>query len=754
MNHKTYMTVLFALGAGSAGAEEMTTLNQGIKLDPVVIIGSSEDAQEVTGSAHVIDKTDFEKFQSTDIQKVLRQVPGVSIQVEDGYGLRPNISIRGVVTERSGRITLLEDNVLIAPAPYSAPSAYYFPTTGRMNGIEVLKGPAAITQGPYTIGGAVNMLSTPIPNDASGRLSFEYGEDSTWRLHGHYGDSYENFGYLVETHNWQSNGFQIIDRSDTDTGLDKDDYMVKLRFNNSPQVGGVYQQFDLKLQAADESSNQSYLGLSDADFRADPYRRYGLTELDNIETDHDQVIARYLVQFNEDVNFRATAYNNEHARNWFKTQGIDTDGSDNAQNFSGTSWGSIINAVNRGTDINALTTAELQAILDGADTAEGAIQIRSNNREYFSRGIQLNLDWRKEIGRVTHDFEFGLRWHEDEEDRLQRNSTYTQTDGQLQLSDLGLLGNAGNRIQQAEALALHIYDRIEIGQWVLTPGLRYENIEQNRIRYETRSERTDNPASRASDNLRDTRENSTEVLLPGMGALYKLNNGFSLVAGVHKGFTAPTNAPGIREEKAINYEAGFRFNTGMFRAEMIGFHSNYDNLLGVCTISSGSNCEIGDAFNGDAASITGLEANINYQWDLNNDWSVPVLSSYTYIDGTFDSDIADTDFFGDVSKGDRLPQIPENQLYAEIGLVNSHWAFYLSGNYIDETCTRASCGEYETTDSAFFVDVSARFQATHNLSVFAKIENLNEEDAILGRLPYGARPYRGRTAVVGVQMDF
>ena len=58
-----------------------------------------------------------------------------------------------MATERSGRIILLEDNILIASAPYSAPSAYYFPKIGRMSAIEVVKGPAAITQGLYTIGG-------------------------------------------------------------------------------------------------------------------------------------------------------------------------------------------------------------------------------------------------------------------------------------------------------------------------------------------------------------------------------------------------------------------------------------------------------------------------------------------------------------------------------------------------------------------------------------------------------------------------
>jgi len=416
----------------------------------------------------------------------------------------------------------------------------------------------------------------------------------------------------VETHQWQSDGFQTIDRSNNDTGLDVKDYTVKLAW--APQDSR--HKMELKLQLAQQDSNQSYLGLTDADFSADAYRRYGISDLDNINTEHEQVILRYEFNATENLRLSATAYNNEHARSWYKTEGLDLDGSTDADSLNRVGWGNIINDINQGNSRDGFTSDQLQSILDGTlDTPVGSIDVRANNREYFSRGVQFGLNLEGEIGASSHSLQAGVRLHRDEEDRLQYDSSYQQFNGALVLNDVGVLGAAGNRIQEAQALAVHVYDRIEWGNWLITPGLRYEDIELGRTRFNGGVQR----------DYRDGRENNVQVLLPGIGASYRVNDSLTVLGGAHKGFTTPSNSPGVDEEQAINYEMGFRFSNASISTEAIWFHSDYENLLGVCTASSGIDCIIGDAFNGDAATVNGLEFLLSADLSKTPDISIPLM---------------------------------------------------------------------------------------------------------------------------------
>nr|MBA3583963.1 TonB-dependent receptor plug domain-containing protein [Gemmatimonadota bacterium] len=211
-----------------AGAAQVPPID--VVVDRFRLVGDPEALTEIPGSAHVIGPEELaaDKRLFDDVHAILRQVPGVNVQEEDAYGLRPNIGIRGTGSARSSKIALLEDGVLIAPAPYSAPEAYYFPVAGRMEAIEVRKGSSQIKYGPNTIGGVVNLISSPVPEDFSWAAALEGGEDRTGKVRVKAGDAYENLGWLAETYQIRTDGFKRLDGGG-DTGFEIGDYLVKLR---------------------------------------------------------------------------------------------------------------------------------------------------------------------------------------------------------------------------------------------------------------------------------------------------------------------------------------------------------------------------------------------------------------------------------------------------------------------------------------------------------------------------------------------
>ena len=135
------------------------------------------------GAHTSVSAATLERSEHDDIHRVLAGVAGVYLRDEDGSGLRPNIGMRGAAAERSAKIALMEDGVLIAPAPYSAPAAYYFPLVTRMSRVDVVKGPSAIQYGPNTVGGAVDLISAPMAERRAGYLDLALGGDAYAKVH-------------------------------------------------------------------------------------------------------------------------------------------------------------------------------------------------------------------------------------------------------------------------------------------------------------------------------------------------------------------------------------------------------------------------------------------------------------------------------------------------------------------------------------------------------------------------------------------
>lgn len=688
---------------------------QAVRLDASEIIGSKQKALQLPGSGTVITQEDLDEFKYTDINRILAEVPGVYVRSEEGYGLRPNIGIRGTTNERSQRITLMEDGILIAPAPYSAPAAYYFPTAGRIAGVEVLKGPSAIANGPYTIAGAINLLSTPIPvKPLGGRIVQELGEDSTYRTHANVGGSSTHFGWLVEGHKQATDGFSDIDNASNATGFEKEDVLVKLRLNSDPS-DAVYHQFDLKLQHATEDSDQTYVGLTDRDFKADSTRRYGLTRKDNMDNEMESFTLGYLLDTGS-FSLLTQGYYQDYTRNWYKVS-----------NIEGQSASRAFDCANSGSNCGTLNNQNnAQAILDG--NIEADVDVKGNNRLYKSKGIQARFNTDLAWGNVQHGVEIGARYHEDEEVRDQYVDAYQQgADGSFTFT--GVRTPEAKRSKTAKAYSLYLTDEIGLDRLTLTPGVRLEDYRIG-----------NNPDER-------------EVLF-GLGSHYQVNANWALLAGVHEGFT-PTSTAGTDAEKALNYEAGFRYLDDRLYAEVIGFYSDYDNLLGTCTASTGANCTVGNQFNGAEVEIRGIESRLEYQLVQTAAYNLPVSLSYTWTDSEFKTGF-DNSFFGVVEKGDAVPSIPEHQATFTMGYRGAQgFAADLRTNWVDGTCTEATCGQFEKVDSYYTVDLSTRYAFNEQTEVYANVINLTDEtDDIIARQPYGARGQAPRTALVGVSHSF
>ena len=79
-------------GIGILNAQESTKQIDSIqKLEPVfinsqVIFGSKYEAENRTGSSFYLSPEELEKFSYSDINRVLKSVPGVNIYEEDGFG--------------------------------------------------------------------------------------------------------------------------------------------------------------------------------------------------------------------------------------------------------------------------------------------------------------------------------------------------------------------------------------------------------------------------------------------------------------------------------------------------------------------------------------------------------------------------------------------------------------------------------------------------------------------------------------------
>lgn len=713
-----------------------------------MVVGNPSNIERIPGSAQIVSKDDIRQQNYDDINRVLRKVPGVYVREEDGFGLFPNISLRGVDTTRSSKVTIMEDGVMMAPAPYSAPSAYYSPTAGRMSGLEVLKGSSQIKYGPHTTGGVINYLSTPIPTEEKYYLKSTFGSFGEQRTHVYTGNTFDTdvgrFGILLEGFKRENDGFKDIDETPDfnngdETGFVRKDGIIKLSWEPN---SAIYQRFEFKYGKTELDANETYLGLSDADFDADPTRRYAASRFDNMVSDQEQMSLRWSISPTEDIDIITTAYYTQFDRNWYKLNKV-----------NGDSLSKVI-----------VTPGLSQDCMKGAAACD--LDVKANNRSYGSKGIDSVGYFRFDTGDIFHEVVAGLRLHEDFIRRYQWEDIYSQAaDGTITGFTPGVPGGAGDRFQETEAVAFFIQDTIEMGSWTITPGYRQEWLSQT-------SEDPKGTLQSAGGTKGRDGKNSFSVNAYGVGAAYQFNESWTAFGGIHTGYSTPSprgTRGGLDEETSLSLEIGARFTDARnaLAAEATFFHTAFDDLI---VIDNVGGTGTGDDENFGEVDIWGVEFAAQHDAGLAYGWGVstPTFLSATYTHSEQKNDASSTDaesIFSFGEKGNEVPYIPEFVMSIGTGVETEKWGAFISANYVSETYTSADNtsaqidgagnpdARFGKTDSYVTTDLSAHYRVTKNVKLFAGVQNLFDEEYITSRQPHGPRGGLPRFTYAGVEID-
>lgn len=714
------------------------------RLAPVAVIESSETT---TGSAYVLTAEELDKFKSTNVNDVLRTVPGVYVREENGLGFFPRIGIRASSSGRSDRISLLEDGIPAAMSPYANTSAYYFPNVGRISSIEVLKGPEVLLHGPHTTSGVVNVISTPIPTEPAARLNVEIGAFETRKIHAWYGATHGQWGFLLETYQGESDGYQKIERSKQSAGYDIDEYVAKVRWTSAPGARFA-QQLDLKLQHDTEYGDVSYLGQTDADFRQDPDRRYGLGELERMNRGRRAASLRHQVGFTEHNWLDTTVYWTETYRYYNRLNQI-----------NGVNLGGIADTINNG----GTNAGLLYGILRGTANTTHANGVRygHNHQRFTVQGLQVESRNFFTTGRFEHELIGGVRYSEETPENAVKglsNSIYQQVNGSLvfQRTDTAVPTEG-----ELNALEFWLGDRILVGNLTLLPVIRHERIDS----------KANIAANATAAQIAARMANDLKKTTVGLGATYAVNESWTLLAGIHEGFAPPGNGvgPGTKGEESTNYEAGVRFRNERVGVDLIGFYSDYQTTLRQCLFANpctnplpgGAPIVDGSTQQTGAKEVYGLEFSVSGDLYRDSLVSIPLRFSYTYTDGEYHGG---SDLPTGVRKGDVIEYTPRNIASLQVGLegkaTHGTWNAYAALNFTDDAYTSNIANRpgvdntYLRTESLFTTDLVASYPLNERLGVYFRIDNVFDEQKITHRGADGARGNASRWTSLGLRLNF
>ena len=696
-----------ALISANANAVGIGEEKAALELPSMEIIGQSQThLDHIPGSAFVIDPVTLERQGPMSNKDALRTVPGIHIVDEDALGRRINIGIRGLDPRRSARTQLLEDGAPIQLAPYGDPSNHYMPSNKRIERIEVLKGSGQFMYGPQTVGGAINFVSPSIPKEFGGSLSGAGGNNGYYDTHLRLGGTANNVGLSADYIRQESGGNRNGQHQEVDDLALKS--LIKIDDRQSLMLKGIL---------THEFANMGEAGLTSEMFRQN--RRTNFLLNDTFEVRRYAGQALYEFDISDKMTFSTNIYGNYMFRE-------------------------SVRQANDSSELNNCASGIDRDNLENASLCGN----EQRPRTYRVFGIEPKLTFLHNAFGVKSEATLGVRGHFEWADR----ERYVGNAG-VRDQTRGTINNRGrNRHQNnsldTRAMSFFGQNRLFLGNFTVTPGIRIEHYEQDNI----------NHISGASESYVRTEA------LPGIGATYNGIDNVTLFAGIHRGF-APARIDDVlsntgvlnqvNPEMSLNYEAGIRTTPiPGIKAELTYFRIDFeDQIVNEILVDDDRWINAGNSVH------QGMETGLRLDSDelFGTKYNYYLTTSYTYTDAYFDSTVPTAD----ILKGNRLAYTPEHLVNANIGF-ETPWGldirFGVQGiaqQFSDNENTRGETADGQRGIIAGYTlfNASANYKVNKSFNVFMNGYNLSDKKFIASRID-GIQPGQGFQMMGGFKWTF
>ncbi|MFJ3466988.1 TonB-dependent Fe(3+) dicitrate receptor FecA [Pseudomonas sp. NPDC090201] len=556
---------------------------------------------EHPGARDVIRREEFERAGATSAREVLNRIPGVNAPENNGTGshdMALNFGIRGLNPRLAARSTVLMDGIPVPFAPYGQPQLSFAPISmGNMDAVDVVRGGGAVRYGPQNVGGIVNFVTRAIPDAPTVKGGIQT-ETSPSSSH----DGFKTTGNLLAG-GTADNG---LGGAILYSGVRGGDW----REHSDTQIDDLILKGKYQIDEANSLNAEAQYyegeadmpgGLSVADYDADPYQSTRLK---------DKFWGRRTM-FNIGYRYQ-----------------------EDAREFT----------------VNSFFTKTLRSgYLD-----QGSF-VSLSPREYWVRGLETRFAQGFGLGSTQHEIGVGYRYINEagHELRYRENTALNLLPSTDSRNDRDTRGST-------EAHAFFIDDRIDIGKWTFTPGIRYEMID-----------------SAQSNNLTHVKyQGDYNTALPALNVLYHMTENWNLYANTEGSFGSvqysqmPNRVAGgeVKPEKARTWELGTRYDNGNLRAEIGAFLINFDNQYE-------SNQTNDTVIARGETRHQGIETSLNYALDGLSPMlsGFDVYATYAYVDATIRED--------GPNKGNRVPFSSKHKGTLGVSYTDGPWKLNMDSSY-------------------------------------------------------------------------